>query len=724
MKLERSVVVNALIALFALGSGLAIVVTRDRPSVTQREARANNLLPSFSPERLQRIEVRLGTASFALERDKAGADAGMTSFRFAGSTAAKVDPEALLGFVRSLELASFLRRLERTAADRRTLGLEAPRGELRLLLAGTESRLRVGAEARSPHGTTYVEVQEGSDEPVLGLIRTELMGELLPTADGLRPRGLVPYALAELTRIDVELPTRKLSLRRGKGPAWLGDDNLRVERAAVERFGLELAALKTERFLDGKAALATGMQASHALTLVPDQGRPPLVLRAGPACPVDPALLLLQRAARGAAAECVGRGLLALLTTLAQTPSDASPFALQLDEVESVLIEREAGTLELWRNERGFQLRKPLLTDVALEVGNRRLASLLAVRGERVAQPDLPDLGLVPPSGRVRLRSSTVAQSPAFEESVELGSIQTDGRLPVRRTEDGAVLLLAREAARAYAVDAALLRPARVLEFGPSQLAELEIQWGSERQLLRRTDAGGFALVQPAAHEHDGALVMDLVQSLGTLEVERWIADSDDGSFGLKQPRVQVRLALKGKDGSVQSVHLRVGSETSGGAHAVLEGVAGVFVIPKALVADLTTPLLARNVFQTEPSALTRIVIEHGGRSVTLAQRGDTFVAVGGADLPPPLVARLLSNLGSLRAEAAIHTGTARAEEGLDAPSVVLRLQAADAARSKTIQIGARDTWRGMSVYYARVLGVDATYALPATSVREIVEGL
>ena len=148
----------------------------------------------------------------------------------------------------------------------------------------------------------------------------------------------------------------------------------------------------------------------------------------------------------------------------------------------------------LTRRGSAFLLREPTEAAVALEAGNERLSAVLGAPADVVENPDEKELGLEPPEGRV-IVTRIADGDKAVEETLLLGRTAPDGTLSVRRADDGAVLALGRDAARALAVDATLLKSLRVVDFALSSLAELELST-PERQVLRRAP-NGFELVEP-----------------------------------------------------------------------------------------------------------------------------------------------------------------------------------------------------------------------------------
>lgn len=719
MKLERSVIVNGLVLVLALGSGVALFATQKFASTDEQSSRQNNLCAELPRESVKRLRLRNGKESFALVR-KAGADGGAPEFELEGQGPA--DTEAAESLLRALEVASFVRRFETKEVDSKAFGLDAPRAELHIELAGSELDIQVGKEAATG-GSSYVRTTSRANGVKVGLVKDSTLKDLFPSADSLRPRSLLPLAVSELRELTFKDAGHDVHVHRGKGPSFLDAKGRRVARDAVERLGYELFAMKAERFLTPPEASAA-LDAGGALdaTFARKDGVA-FVARFGGTCPGSPDLSVFVRSQPAPLAACITPGARQLFWNAANNLDNEQTFDLHVDEVESVRIEQGDRKLELVRNDRGFSLRSPSVATVALDAGNDRIRALIT-EGNRVVEPDLAALGLAFPSGRVTLHSTSLHEPASFDEVLELGRAQRDGKLPVRRTEDGVVLLLDRDAARAFLVDSTLLRARELFDFGASDFVELELTFGREHEKLRRSPGGVFELVTPPA-PHDASLSLELVQSLGALSVQRWVADDDDGSFGFETPRVRAELTLTPNDAGARHFTLLIGKDSGGGAYAKLAERAGVFVLERDFVEQLTTLLLTRAAFSSDPSSIERLELDLRGNRRVLARSGGTLRVVEGPSLPPDVIATISEVLASLRPEAAVHTGAARPDEGFDKPVLRAKVTArAGLGANKSFRIGAGDTYRDTAVYYARVDGIDATYVIAKSALRPLLDSL
>jgi len=91
-------------------------------------------------------------------------------------------------------------------------------------------------------------------------------------------------------------------------------------------------------------------------------------------------------------------------------------------------------------------------------------------------------------------------------------------------------------------------------------------------------------------------------------------------------------------------------------------------------------------------------------------------------------VRKIVDTLSSLRAEAAVDIGSARTEQGFDHPLLTVRVEREPGHPEKpqvtTFSVGAGDSWRGISVHYARVENMQATYAIARSAVRTLLDSL
>jgi hypothetical protein len=279
----------------------------------------------------------------------------------------------------------------------------------------------------------------------------------------------------------------------------------------------------------------------------------------------------------------------------------------------------------------------------------------------------------------------------------------------LQREADKVVLCVGATAAPAFEPDASLLKSLELFSFAPSDLLTLTIETASLEQRLRRHQDGGFELAAPQGFRHDGALVSDVLQALGTLRAERWVAARPDGIHGLAEPRLRVKVELGGGDAPTQR-ELSIGAPSDAGFFASLSPDPGVFVLARSSVLALSAPLVDRRLSPWPASELSRIELAVGARKRVLERRADVWHA---ANLSNERAAELGETLSALRADFTVHLGPAKPSEGFAKPSLVVTfVNARDQA--ERLLIGSRATLEGANIVYARRQSVEATFALPA----------
>jgi hypothetical protein len=713
VRLGRAEVASVALGVLALASLGVVFATGERPTTSELSERSRNLLAVWNEDEVEQLEFTSGSERASLTRT--GEDFVLRAPKEEPADAAAVDR-----LLDGLGFATVLRRLD--TGNRDTLGLTKPRATWSVQMGARTYRIELGAAAPSPAGAAYVALSSDGAPAAYVVVGRETAALLNTRPDDLRRRSLVTLGMRELSEIVLDRPNGALRLVRGAGLAFRVDGAERANRDALEPLLAAFGQLSATRFLDLKTAeVARGTARPLRVTLLPREGdRPRAQLEIGGPCPehADEVIVIVRQPQTRAA--CVRNDVIAPFSLERSYLTDKVPFAARPDEVEALTLTRGERRLVLTRSGTQFLLREPSEASVDIEAGNQRLKAILRAPGELVPNPKLVDLGLEPPVGRVVL---TVVgdDDKAAEETLELGRPAADGTLPVRRVEDGAVLALGREAARAFSVDATLLKSRKLLDFALSALIELELS-APEPQRLKRIP-GSFELLQPAGFRHDGELATNAVLALGSLTALGWIADADDGSFGLATPVLSARVHIGGADAGASERRLIVGRSAPGGHFAALEGTPGVFLLERAVVERLSTLLIDRAVFMGDPKTLARVSITAGQKRFELERRAGELVPSATTPADPAVVAAALEALGSLSAEAAVHTGPARPDEGLGEPALRVKLELLPGlGAARGYHIGKGTTFRGQTVRFARADGVDATYVIAESKLRPLFD--
>lgn len=719
--MRRQLLVNACLVALALGTLGVVWATREAPTSSELAARKDKLLPSWQKDKVTRIVLERPGVTLELVRDNASGVEG--DFRIARPWQERADIASVSALLGSLELASALRSAAEVPLDK--AGLTSPALLIRLEMAGRTQSIALGGPAPAPAGARYARVTTASGESQLYTLSQGLVSELDLPFDKFRETRLLEYGRSDLAKLRIASPTGELELERKDGvfftktkpPATGGKSGSELaDRDASEHMLAALAQLSTEQFVEPEQARSAFGPSSVRVTLELQGGKaPPVALTFGGSCPKSPEqiLVLREQAGRGARAGCLSGDLLQPFRVTAEQLTSKAPFSARLDEVEELQLARGGVRLDLARKERGFVLRAPSSQDLPLDVGNQRIAALLGVATERSAQPP-SELGLEPVAGEVTLRLTSDA---ARSERVELGRTRPDGSLCLRRSIDSVVLCVDAVAARAFDPDARLLKSLELPAFAPSELVAFELQTPELRQRLRRDQDGSYTVEEPKGFRHDGALVADVVQALGTLRAERWASVDDDGTRGLAAPRLRAVVELAG--GAKRE--LAVGSETPGGYFAKLSPDPGVFVLARSTLAELGAPLVDRSLVPLAEAATTRVELEAGGRRATLERRGEGWALTGGAaGVSEARVTQLAETLGSLRAERTLHLGPPQPAEGFAKPSLAVTWSDAQGKRAR-LQLGARTRGAdGVFFVLARLDSVDATFALSDDTARAL----
>lgn len=731
---------NIVLAVIALGLVITLVVTQGSVTTTEKTAREQNVLKAFREPEVSRLELLRGKERVVLVRSQAE-DAGIDHWDFEQPYQERADDSEVDDYVSTLQFAEFSRRIKPDEVDRAAFGLEEPRLTIRLKMGEIDYELLLGKEAVSPADSAYLEVRgKGAPDPGVVIIGKGLIAQLDQDAAHFRTRDLVPYLSVALKTLELEGAGGERRLVRPTGEhAWDGwrfdgmQGNLRVDKTNLDHVLSQFADLNAESFLEVKQAEAALKDGETVrIRMIPKKdGSPIATLEVGGSCPSGKGVVALRRDPDPLAG-CVPRILMEGLETPAKDLVDRHPFAVRPDEVESLLIEQGKRKLEILRKDNGFTMRSPQTGDIDGALGNERLKQISELTGELVSDPDLSKLGLEPAAGQVVLRVVGKDAQGMVEHRITVSKPDADGKVYVRREADGGVLELGREAARLLAPDSTLVRKREVLNLDRQDLKRLTIEaesaFGRISQTLDRAEDGSYELVKPAKFGHDSGLVSEVVDGLLTLEAERWVADEDDGSFGLAKPSARLKLETYPRgDKKARTFELVIGADTSGGAYASVVGDPAVFVLPRTTQQAIGTWLIDRSLLMLDPNEVVRITLKRGDQTWVLKKDGDRFVVESG-DLAADKVAQIVELLSVTRAEAALHLGAPRPQEGFREPSLIVDAERLPARGERStpvhLEFGAGDAWRGTSVYYARRKGFDCTFAVARGRVQPILDAL
>jgi hypothetical protein len=419
------------------------------------------------------------------------------------------------------------------------------------------------------------------------------------------------------------------------------------------------------------------------------------------------------------AAACIKRTQLSNIFLQPRWLVDHQLFQWRFDEVERISIVEGDRRLELARTGDGFSMTAPERAQVESEIVEKRFADLLELRGRLVDAPVTPEtFGAV--KHTVTL-TRTGTESEPLTETLQLGVRRDDGTVLVRRDVDGVVLRFAADDLRGFAADALLLKKRRLIELEARQVAKLLVDNRGTRWVLTQPTPASFQLLEPPGLIADSTLAVEWVEAVRQLKALRWVAASDDGSFGLGKP--WLRFELEGTQG--ERLGVSVGGRGPRGYFARRDAEPGVFLISRSVVDTLTTLVLDRSGFSLDPDTVKTVRVSVPSRVIELERLGRDFVPTSSSALAPSDVRALIDALSLVRAEAAVSYD--RIDER-DFREPLLDVQMTFERDGEVVQrhwqVSVGDTYRGVSVYLARQVGGRAIYAIPRQQITRVLDVL
>lgn len=702
------------IVLGALAVALALWVwLGDRGSVTdtERDLRARNVFPAFRRDEITRVEVENPTGRWVLTRP--AADASDQPWSFEEPAKERADDHAVDTLIGVLEFATRVRK-----ADAAT-GLDKPRAHGKLVMGKVTFAFALGDPAPTPEGSAYMRV-EGEGTFVAG---AELVKALLAPWDGLRSRTVVPYLSLELAKLEV----------RGKDGAGFEiertDDvafrlpalGVRASRERLDGVWLALAELRAESFLpDAEADRAIATPAATVLMTPKDPARPKGELVLGGPCPSQPQSIVAVRRSPTRISACIPAGIAARLLVSPEELADKRLFLARPDEVESIVLAATPTglTVDVARKGSGWQLRAPegrALAEDEAEMATALVAAIVHSEGARF-RPRTPADDALSPRARVSLARS----EPPGDEVVDL-LFGAKGAAFATRKGDGAIAEIPADVARRLQPSLVAIR-GRAVWAPPLQglsATALALDCDGVHQELTR-DKVAWTLAVPAGYSADNAGAGDVVEAMTRLRAESWVAESDDGTFGL-DGKCSITVTTAG-EGGARVAKLSLGRDGEGGLYAKADG-APVFVVSRAMREHATRMLVDRAAISVDVNRAERVVLRKGASALTLSRAGGKLVPDGGA----PSAAFVADALVVLKADDVVRLGPPTNDEGFGAPTLEIRATyAADggAARESVLTFGHAVLWRDQKMYLARIAGVAATFAVAKERVEPLLDPL
>ncbi len=705
----------------------ALYIFHDRSAATTDalEARRRNLFPGFQRERVDQIDVSVGTGAWTLRRH---GDDWVVSTGGNGRKADAVEVERMLSEIEGAEPSRRLGVMD--AATRARLGFGSPRARVTVHEGPrVTARFDIGS-AVSDEDSAYVT----SDGHAVVLPKS-FAEAFARTASDLRDKTVVELDPARINSLVISVRGAVTRIER-RGPVWrvLQPDIGRAARGAVDAITSELHTLNATRWLSDDTSTATlaqyGLESPAVRVEVGRAGGASVVLRFGTACPGHDGEYTATREG-SSSVFCVGRALLDAVNVSADSFRDEHVLAARTDEVARVHIHGPGAVdFAFHRTSDGWTGDTPgLAMDTeSVESWLNALHDLTAAA--RLSGDTRSAHGLMP--ARETLEVSRTGVDGV--ETLHVGSADATG-LYVTRDDESVVLQFAPSAAETLVVDAVRFRPRRLVRDSEDDLQAVLIDAGALHEELTRT-AGTWRLARPVQAAADGGLVRDLARTLANLDVDRWVSPSPRPEYGLAVPRARIIARFEGPgardpddagagaDGGprVRTYTLALGAQApGGGVYGTLEGTSGVFVLPRAVMDTLSQPHIDRGALAVPREDVQRVTLTGPGtRRVVIVRSGALWRTENGAPADADRVSDVLDRLAAATAPRAFGYGPAPADAHLGDSAVELTLATDAGTSSVRITLGDRFGVGDSAGYYARRDGLDATLSLTV----ELVDAL
>ncbi|MFO0613686.1 MAG: DUF4340 domain-containing protein [Polyangiaceae bacterium] len=695
----------------------------DKKNVTSNEADARKkmVFPAWRENDLTGVTMKRGDDTIELVSKPAKNGGKSWDVRLNG-TLFTGDDQAIDKLLSSLQYAEARREVPKESVDRKQFGLDAPVETVDVAMGDLTFHLAIGAS-----GAGDTEVYASVGERVF-TISPMLAKTLAPSADDLRSTRFVPYFSTDLVSIKLEGEGGERSFERapwsgGRGSGFrFAGGGVRVDGDVLNHVFTTFTRMRAEAVLtDAEAEAASTPRVT--VTLVPREGDR-VVMALGGECPSKAGQIVAVRREPSRLAICVPQGLLEAFTRPKEAFEDTHVLGTALDEVVEVKVVDGDKRLEIARSGNGFKMRAPADKVVDGDRGNALLGEMLLARGElgdaaTSGEPIkirvLSEGGLTPDGKEARREEEVSLYRPA----------EKGGQCIAVRAEDERKLIVPCSALHTFAANDLLVRGLEILGERAERVTALEVTSPGKTQSVRRKESS-WELLAPTGKGllADDGLVGELAESLARLTTSRWIAEADDGSFGLAEPRLTLTAKLAASEkAEARTVKLSIGSKTDDGSYGALDTSPGVFIVPKALEDAASRWLVSRATLRIALDTAEKISI-HGddGKVIELVREGKELKSTSSGPSANQVAATVGAALEDLLPIAAVTVGPPEDHQGLKAP--VMTIAVKSAGGEYTIAIGAGDMFERTSIHYARRSGVDATYAVPQSVVRQLLDAL
>lgn len=725
-------------SVLALAAGVSLMSfllwrDKDRATTDELQSRQRNVWRAFHRERVDRIEVEHASGRYSLRREGAVWSVVTSTGR---RPADPMEVERLLSEVEGAEADRTLGQLD--ARGRERFGLDAPRAQVQLF-EGRErtARFSLGGAVQQ-ESAVYAAVSArtgGRDEAATVIVLPRSFGEAFDRAAAeFRDRNIAQLEVARVERLEVVADGRALTLARS-GPVWrVAEPSLgRASRGAVEAITSQLRELRATRVIGDDVDDATLQRyglATPAVRLTVRRGSiEPLALRLGGACPGHDGEVAANREGTRTVV-CLPRSFADALRSPPDGLKDDHVLSARTDEIAQVVVHAPGGDFTLRREASGWQALNNAFP-VDAESVESWLGTLHDIAsGQRLEGDARAANELATPRYTIEVTRSGVEGV----ETIHVGARSEEG-VAVSRDDEPIVLRFSPSVEETLRVEPIRFRPRSVIHDGEEDLRALLIDAAPMREELTRADAQ-WRLARPVIADGDATMLGELGRSLAELDAERWVTTSPRPEFGLASPRARVVARFEGAHGpgadagraAVRTYALSLGANApSGGVYASLDGTAGVFVVPRALLDAVAQPHVDRASLRVLRDQVARVSIATAGptaRTVTLSQQGERWVTDRGVAADAQRVDQLFDRLAGISAPRVFGYGPPLGVMGFAAPRLTITTQPAGDAGSapRRIVVGEHFGAGEGAGWYARVDGIDATFSIPDATYEALAE--
>lgn len=718
-----------------------ILWDKGRVSTGEADKRTENIIEAWRPDDLSKIEINIGGRSLRMERER-DEDDQLVWVLYEGDERLDGDALEMTELASTLELAMFYRKVE--DIDEATLGFSEPRAEFVVHMGQLSYTLRIGAEAAQPEGGAYVEVDGGGRGRTVYVVTKPTLEEFLIDPLKLMNKQLTPLLSNAVERYEVDGPKGKLALVRGGWGGWTnaafkleaeGMDDVRADRVKVDAWVGAVARIEAKRFVP---ITKEDPPKSTVIRMKPrEDGAPNVHLVVAPeskaGCGASEAYAI--RRAPDPVAACIDAGVLKRLEISAAELRDQRVVGTEKAAITELKMEGLGTVVDLARKADGWVMRKPTEGPSEKEPTEQLINALASATGERVEHPDLEALGLDKPRATLRIiglpERGAAEDAKEREEKIDVGD-EVDGKVHVRRRDDGVVLALPVEVGQKFLPQPTLLRSNVIFSEEKKYIRGIDVDCGGRRQKLARglDVAWTWEFPKDVEADVDPLLANNLMDDVRELTAVRWDAETVQERHGLAKPWCRIEVSIVEPDPADVSGDTKInrklivslGNETRGGYFARVGNEDAVFVAPRVVGTSASVWMIQRTKIRVPTTEVDTVTLESGDKRLVVRKQGDTWTAEDGANTTAVKVGTALEGL---IADVVDHRGPARDGEGFDSPTLKMVVTFRGKPDEKvTFLVGDGTRFRNAPAFRVRRSDVNLTFVVSDAKIRPFLDAL